>query len=241
MGAFGLEPELANLTSKSKWALLGSSPNFPTTKFKDIKIQVISCVEGTTSYHKSSLLRHKNRYHIHGSQPSITAHLSQNRSQLVQVPDKKDEMKLWNAEYIAEANLAKSSLESEAFKKWMNRLSKRYNVKQLAEEVPMSARTIGRKMESMTKEILETLKSKGSSLAKAGKLALQGDHVTICKSTGEKVNSFLAIIITIRNENFEMVPFPICFEPSEIKTFSAFRNDLRRVLKVKINYLIQNF
>lgn len=196
-------------------------------------------MEGNTSYHKSSLLRHKNRYHIQGSQPTITAHLSQNRLQPVQVQDKKDEMKLWNAEYIAEANLAKSSLESEPFKKWMNRLSKRYNVQQLADEVPMSARTIGRKMESMTNEILETLKFKGSSLAKAGKLALQGDHVTICKSTGEKVNSFLAIIITIRNENFEMVPFPICFEASELKTFNAFRRDLRRVLKVKVKCLIK--
>ena len=146
--------------------------------------------------------------------------------------DKKDQIKAWNAEYIAEANLAKNSLESPAFRKWLKRLSKCYNVPEMAEEVPMSARTIGRKMESVTEEILDEIKFKGSSLAKSGKIALMADHVTLTKATGEKVNSFLAIIITIRNDAFEMVPYPLCFEASEAKTFSQFRLDLKRILKV---------
>ena len=102
----------------------------------------------------------------------------------------------------------------------------------------MSARTIGREMETLTKNTIEMLKSKGSALAKAGKIALQADHVSLNRATGEEGNSFLAIIITIRNSNFEMVPFPLCFEPAKAKTFSAFRNDLRRILKV--NFVLKN-
>ena len=185
--------------------------------------QIIKCNEGR-GYHKSSLERHLKRYHQE-NQPSILTHLAPKE-------DTKSQLKVWNAEFIAEGNLPKDALESEAFRKWIQRLGQTFNAPKMTEDVPMSARTIGRQMRDATAETLELIKSKGSFLAKEGKIALQSDHVTLTKATGEKVNSFLAIIVTIRNSKEEMVPFPLCFEPTTAKTFSAFRNDLRRHLQV---------
>ena len=149
----------------------------------------------------------------------------------------KDQIKLANSEFVASANLTKSTLESEAFKTWISRLSKIYNVPQMAKDVPMSRRTISREMEKISAETSELIKSKAELLSTNGQASLQADHVVLLKATGEEINSFLAIIITLRNSDHEMVPFPLVFEPSKSKTFSAFRNDLRRVLKViKIFY-----
>ena len=192
--------------------------------------KIISCNDGS-GYHRSSLTRHKKRYHSgQGTQTSIMAHVINSKSRA----ENKSDLKTWNAEFIAEANLPKNSLESPPFKNWMKRLAQKYNVPQMATEVPMSARTIGRRMDELTDEALALIKSKGSALAKEGRIAFQSDHVTLTKATGEITNSFLAIIITVRNSNQEMIPFPICFEPAKLKTFSSFRRDLKRNLKVSV-------
>lgn len=174
-------------------------------------------------------MRHKTRYHqSQGIQTSIQSHLKPKKPK-----EGKNQLKLWNCELVASANLSKQTLEGEPFKIWIGRLSKRYNVPEMATEVPMSRRTLSRGMEAITKETLDFLKSNVPNLVKSGQIAMQADHVTITKATGEKTNSFLAIIVTVRNSSFEMVPFPICFEPSFSKTFDDFRRDLKRILKVK--------
>ena len=178
-------------------------------------------------------MRHSNRYHkSQGIQTTLLAHVVPAKSKF----GDKESVKTWNAEFISEANLAKNALETAPFKKWIGRLAKKYNVPQMADEVPMSARTVGRKMNDLADETLNLIKSKGSQLAKKGIISLQADHVVLTKATGEITNSFLAIIITVRNENQEMIPFPLCFEPAQLKTFSQFRRDLRRNLKVKLNF-----
>ena len=89
-------------------------------------------------------------------------------------------------------------------------------------------------MEKITTETLDLIKTKANSLVQMGQVSIQADHVVLLRATGEEVNSFLAIIITIRDSNHEMVPFPLAFEPTKSKTFDAFRKDLRRILKVSI-------
>ena len=136
-----------------------------------------------------------------------------------------------NCRMIATTGCPKDFFDKPGCKEWLATLAENFGSPGLR-DLGSSARTVGRNLKEKVDEVREDIRENGKKWAKAGVLSLQADHFVSRKATSENERSFLGIILCIRNKNFEMTKIPLCFETVKLKTFSQFRKDLHRTLKV---------